>query len=135
MRSSAVSMLASEFRKGKSEVALAVSAKGGSRQSRNPGLIQQPVCNLFAGLAKSRDVGEEIKRAMGFQTSDSWNRVQSIDENIAAPAELLNHVRDNRRRFGENASIAANWQNVDVLETLLFMNRFTVGTRSLGTTE
>ena len=66
-----------------------MSAKGGSRQSRNPGLIQQPVCNLFAGLTKSRDVGEEIKRAMGFQTSDSWNRVQSIDENIAAPAELL----------------------------------------------
>ena len=73
----------------------------GAREDRHAGLVEQPVGQLGARQAGAGDVREDVERALRAQTTETRERVEPVDDEVAACPELLDHRVDRILRAGE----------------------------------
>ena len=70
--------------------------RGPAGETRNPGLFQQRVGQLFGGPSRFRNIGEGIERAFRHPARKPFDLVQASHKNIAAVLEFSAHFFNRR---------------------------------------
>src|SRR5262249_57370778 len=76
---------------GEAQVAFPELAEGGPPQDGDPALLQEVGRDLLRGPPEALDVGEDVERAPRPGARDAGQPAQAVDDQAAAPAELLDH--------------------------------------------